>query len=142
MFGVSELEAPDTTFWLRLEFELSGWLSCSPDRNHRRFWIDGFLPDAITNTRYGADVEGVVWMAEGSRSQRQFHFVVSIPQTILYRPNAARVFEAVFVDETAKTLHVKIGRAQTGTEPAAAPNGGPAASLDNSGAVEGPPSVS
>ncbi len=73
----------DAAFWSRLEFELSGWLSHSADPNDRRFWIDGFEPDGIADTRYGADVEGSVWMAQGGRKQQQFRFRVSVPQAIL-----------------------------------------------------------
>ena len=48
----------DQQFWERLEYAASHWLQSSGDVALRRFWIDGFLPEAAKNTRRGVDVEG------------------------------------------------------------------------------------
>jgi hypothetical protein len=57
----------DKEFWTRLEYDASHWLESSDDNMLRRFWIDGFLPDSINNTKYGADVEGTAWVGDGPR---------------------------------------------------------------------------
>lgn len=102
----------DKDFWLRLEYETTRWLASSDDRTLRRFWIDGFLPDTITDTKYGVDVEGKAWVVEGQRSDRQYCFVVSVPQEMLYRRRRAFAVGRLLLDEAHQTLQIEVVSAE------------------------------
>ena len=122
----------DQDFWTRLEFVASRWLETSDDRNLRRFWVDGFLPENAKDTRYGVDVEGMAWVGDGPRSQHQYRFIVSLPQKMLHRPTPNFVIERFSIGEEKKMLQIALAYSKPITEPGAAPNGGPAQRFDNS----------
>jgi hypothetical protein len=75
----------DREFWDRLEYAASSWLTSSSEKRLRRYWIDGFIPETAKNTQRGADIEGIVWVGEGSRQEHEFRFVASVPQKLLHR---------------------------------------------------------
>jgi len=77
----------DREFWSHLEFTLTGWLADHEEKDLRRFWIDGFIPEGIKDTKYGADVEGKAWVGTSAREQSAYRFVASIPQSLLARTN-------------------------------------------------------
>ena len=85
----------DKEFWSRLERAASAWLSSSEEKQLRRFWIDGFSPETATDTQRGADVEGVIWLGEGSRQQHEYHFIASVPQKLLHHPGTVAVDDIV-----------------------------------------------
>ncbi len=74
----------DQPFRSRLEYSATAWLATAADRNLRQFWKDGFIPEAMRNTNRGGDVEGTVWVGEGSSTQHQYRFVASVPQKLLH----------------------------------------------------------
>jgi hypothetical protein len=98
----------DEPFWDRLEYMGSHWLERSDDRALRRFWIDGFLPEALTNTKHGADVEGTVWVGEGSRIQHPYRFVASIPQKMIHRRRQTFTIERLVLDERRQILQIVV----------------------------------
>lgn len=99
----------DTGFWIRLEGYMTEWLRVSPDPLHRRYWIDGFVRESIINTQYGADVIGQVWMAHG-RNQELFDFILSVPQIVLYRPEASCVIAEVQIYVEQKRVTILLER--------------------------------
>jgi hypothetical protein len=105
------------SFWTKLEFEMSGWLAQSPNSDYRKYWIDGFEPDSIENTRSGAVVFGLVWMAIGSRSQEKFHFSLSIPQVLLYRLQLVHQITSVLIDEPSRRIEITLDRSKSNHQP-------------------------
>jgi len=111
----------DRDFWARLEYDATRWVAAAPDPALRRFWIDGFIPDAATNTQRGLDVEGVVWIGEGSQ-QRGWRFVASVPQKLLHRYRQIFAIESLSLDAERQCLDVVIAwkePASSGNHPSA-----------------------
>jgi hypothetical protein len=101
----------DEEFWTRLEYDASRWLASSDEKTLRRFWIDGFLPEKVTNTKRGVDVEGIAWVCASSGAQGgRYRFIVSVPQKMLHRRIQTYVIEQVVIGEAEETLHVEIGK--------------------------------
>jgi hypothetical protein len=98
----------DREFWTRLEYTASQRLENSDDTGLRRFWIDGFLPDGATNTRFGLDVEGTAWVGIGPRRQDQYRFIASLPQKMLHRKAPGFVIEQLSLDEAQRTLQLTL----------------------------------
>jgi len=99
----------DKEFWDRLEYDASRWLGNSDDRALRRFWIDGFLPETVTDTKRGVDVEGTAWVGDGAREQHPYRFVVSVPQKMLRRGRSVFSIEHVVIDAAQQTLQIEVG---------------------------------
>ena len=97
----------DRQFWERLEYAASHWLRGSDDVVLRRFWIDGFLPEAAKNTHCGVDVEGAVWVGLGQLRQFQYRFVVSVPQKLLHQRETFFI-EHLALDEAEQTLQIAV----------------------------------
>ena len=97
----------DKEFWTRLEYDVSRWLGGSDDKTLRRFWIDGFLPESATDTKRGADVEGMAWVGIGGSEQYQYRFVVSVPQKMLHRRETFSI-ERLSLDEAQQTLQIEV----------------------------------
>jgi hypothetical protein len=95
-------------FWLRLEFDACRWIDRSSEANLRPFWIDGFLPDDFTNTKRGADIQGLAWVGKGPRAQYRYRFNASVPQKILSRPEPVISIESLVIDEAERTLQVTL----------------------------------
>ena len=110
-------------FWTRLEYSATGWLASAADRNLRRLWIDGFIPEAFANTRRGLDVEGTAWVGEGGSMQQQYHFVVSVPQNLLHGRSRDFEIESLSVDQVQHLLKIVITRSTRVAEPGTAMNG-------------------
>jgi hypothetical protein len=123
----------DQDFWTRLEFVASRWLETSDERDLRRFWIDGFLPEVARNTRLGIEVEGVAWVGDHFRHQWQYRFTIALPQKMLCHRQMPFVIERLSLDERNQTLHIEAARLESGAEPGASPKAGPAALSVNSG---------
>lgn len=100
----------DRDFWARLEYDATPWLAAAPDPALRRFWVDGFIPDAATNTQRGLDVEGVVWLVEG-RQQHGCRFVASLPQKLLQSRRRIFAIEDISLAEGQQCLKVVIAEA-------------------------------
>jgi len=98
----------DKEFWTRLEFVSSDWLQQSTDKVLRRFWIDGFIPEANSNTRLGTEVNGVAWVGEGGRIQTLFQFVVEVPQKLLHRPERPFLIRCLSLDTKEKLLRIEL----------------------------------
>ena len=98
----------DKEFWLQLEYDASRWLESSEDKTLRRFWIDGFLPDCIKNTKYGVDVEGMAWVGDGPRQQYEYRFVVSVPQKMVHHRREAYSIEKLILNTAQQTLQIEI----------------------------------
>ena len=93
-----------------MEFDASRWLESLDVKTLRRFWIDGFLPETITNTKHGADVEGTARVGIGARDQYQYRFVVSVPQRMLHRGRQTFCIERLSLDEAEQTLQIEVVR--------------------------------
>ncbi len=98
----------DQEFWTRLEFDASHRLESSEDKTLRRFWIDGFLPESITDTKHGADVEGMAWVGIGGREQCPYRFVVSVPQKMLHRGRQTFSIEQLSLNEAEQTIQIQV----------------------------------
>jgi hypothetical protein len=73
-----------------------------------QFWIDGFLPATVANTKHGVDVEGTVWVGDGPRAQYQFYFVVSVPQTLLHRNRQGFSIGNLLLDIAQQMLQIEV----------------------------------
>lgn len=100
----------DRDFWLRLEFDVSDYLSQSPDNTIRKYWIDGFIPASASNILTGLNVEGEVWIVEGRRSQTKCRFLARIPQSLLHRTIRDFEFEITVFDPSRKYLELEISK--------------------------------
>jgi len=98
----------DKTFWTRLEYEASALLRSSTDCELRRFWLDGFIPEAFAKTRRGLDVKGATWVGEGPRLQHQYSFVVSVPRCQLNRQAEDIKIESLSFDHKQRLLTIVI----------------------------------
>jgi hypothetical protein len=98
----------DEEFWSRLEYAACRSLESSEDKTFHGFWIDGFLPGVITNTKRGVDVEGTAWVGSGPRKQSPYHFVVSVPQAMLHRRRLTFRIEQLLLDESKQALRIVI----------------------------------
>jgi hypothetical protein len=98
----------DKEFWTRLEYDASRWLEGLDDKTLRGFWIDGFLPDGIKDTKHGIAVEGTVWVGNGPRKQKQYRFVVSIPQRMLHYHRETYTISQLVLSEAQHTLQIEI----------------------------------
>jgi len=98
----------DKTLWTRLEYEASALLSCSTDRDLRRFWVDGFIPEAFARTSRGLDVKGTTWIGEGPRTQHQYSFVASVPRGELNRQTEDFKIESLLFDHKQQLLTIVI----------------------------------
>ena len=129
----------DQEFWTRLEYGASQWLQSSSEKDLRRYWVDGFVPTNAINTKRGLDVEGVAWVMGAGKCE--YHFIASVPQKLLHGKRQSFEIESLTLDEDQHSLEVVV-TCQKAAEANASPNGGPAESLGNSSAGDGPPSVS
>ena len=96
----------DQEFWTRLEYDACAWLQSSEEKALRRFWIDGFVPESIKDTKRGADVEGTVWVGDGPRKQYAYRFIASLPQNMLHRRGETFSIEQLVLDEAQQILQV------------------------------------
>ena len=100
----------DRDFWARLEYEA---LRNEEEKALTHFWIDGFVPERITNTQRGANVEGTVWVAEESRHDA-YRFVVSLPRKLLHRAKGSFSIEEIVLDREIKMLRMVVeGRGES-----------------------------
>lgn len=109
----------DQDFWIRVEHTASEWLASAAETKLRRFWIDGFIPQAAKNTKRGLDVEGRAWVGEGPQMQYQYVFIASVPQKLLHKQVRRFCIENLFLDEAEKSLRMLLA----GTERGPAPDG-------------------
>jgi hypothetical protein len=98
----------DQRFWERLEYEACHWLKDSTEQHVKGFWIDGFLPETVTNTKHGADVEGTAWVGEGTRTQQSYRFTVSLPQKMLHRRPQILSIDSLSLDAAGRTLQISV----------------------------------
>lgn len=98
----------DSDFWSRLEFALTEWLAKQDKKELRRFWIDGFIPVRIIDTKYGVDVEGEAWVGTSAREQAAYRFIASIPQSLLAPKNHEYRFSEVDLNAETRQLRIII----------------------------------
>ncbi len=101
-----------------LEFNLSGWFRACEDRSLRGYWCDGFVPHSATDTRHGVEVHGNAWITDGRKTQREYSFVVSIPQSMLSRRRSDVALTDVDVDVEHERLRFAV---QAATRSGASP---------------------
>jgi hypothetical protein len=99
----------DPLFWTRLAYTSCGLLRESADKSLRGLWIDDFLPESATDTKYGVDVEGTAWVGDGSRAMLPYRFVVTVPQKMLHHRRDHFSIERFDLDEEQHTLQIEIG---------------------------------
>ncbi len=92
----------DKKFWVKVEF---GML-LQPEKKEKfpRYWIDGFIPEYVADTRKGIEIEGKVWIVDGDE-QNECSFLAIVPQKLLYKK--VREFEYVEIDFDPENLHLK-----------------------------------
>ena len=73
----------------------------------KHFWIDGFLPETSTNTKYGVDVEGMAWVVDRQK-QAPYRFIVSVPQKMLYRRRQVFSIQQIELDQAKQILHIEV----------------------------------
>lgn len=95
----------DMKFWSRLEYAASGWLAASTDAIHRKYWIDGFVPEAFNRSNAGAEIQGKVAMV-GHRSYEDFRFVTCMPWRVVIRGRESFEIEQIVIDEEAKLVEI------------------------------------
>lgn len=97
----------DSRFWDLLEYEFCRWFKSAENKTLRRFWCDGFLPEGITDTKSGVNVEGTAWVGQG-REPHAWHFVVSVPQRMLYRKQRSFAIAGMQLNEMERTLWMEV----------------------------------
>ena len=100
----------DPLFWTRLAYTSCGLLRGSANKSLRRLWIDDFLPESVTDTKHGVDVDGIAWVGGGLGAMRPYRFVVSVPQKMLHRRQDEFSIERFDLDEERLTLQMEIRR--------------------------------
>lgn len=98
----------DQEFWTRLEYDAFHWLQSPDDKTLRRFWIDGFLPESITDTKHGVDVGGTAWVGIGGREQWPYRLVVSVPQKLLHRGRQTFSIGQLSLNEADQTIKIEV----------------------------------
>jgi hypothetical protein len=98
----------DRDFWLVLEYGMSGRLTESPNKEWRRYWIDGFIPESITDTKTGVEVIGDVWVAEHKGAQTKCRFLARIPQKLLHRKIREFDYKIAVLDVKRKYVELDI----------------------------------
>jgi hypothetical protein len=98
----------DSEFWLKLEYGMSPWFRNCEDTSLRGYWCDGFIPGSMVNTKDGVDVRGTAWIADSPRSQTEWEFRASVPQTMLARRRDQFVITDVVVDRQRKYLALSV----------------------------------
>ena len=98
----------DAFFWTKLAYSACGWLQESEDASLRQFWIDDFLPEAVTDTKRGVEVQGTAWVGDFQRRMDPYRFNVSVPQKMLHRRRDSFLIEQIVLDEKHRTLWVEI----------------------------------
>lgn len=109
----------DALFWTKLAYSACGWLRASEHMSLRRFWIDDLLPESVTNTKLGLDVEGTAWVGDGPKDMSPYRFIVSVPQKMLHRSPESFTIESLVLDEVQHTLQMEIvhGSSSAATHP-------------------------
>jgi len=76
-----------------LEYGATAWLATAADRNLRRFWIDGFIPEAMRNTKRGEMLKALCGLArvralsisiDSSPRCRRSYFMAVFLGTLIY----------------------------------------------------------
>jgi hypothetical protein len=96
----------DPHFWGRLSYIVCDWLRRANDKLLRRFWIDDFIPERATDTKYGVNVEGTAWVG----AIDPYRFVVSVPQKMLHDWRGNPSIERFAIDEAQRTLQMEIAK--------------------------------
>jgi hypothetical protein len=67
----------ESEFWLRLEYRVCEEISGLKQKEHRRFWCDGFLPSWYDLAEPSPQISGRVWMGiGGGTAQEEWEFVL------------------------------------------------------------------
>lgn len=98
----------DRPFWDKLEHAACRTLSATD--HLRGYWIDGFLPDSLKNTKTGAKIEGIVWVVDGPGKQDQYRFALELSQKLLSGSREFFSITSIHLDEKARLLELKIGK--------------------------------
>jgi hypothetical protein len=99
----------DAIFWTRLAFTACGWLREAGDESLHGFWVDDFIPEGVTDTKQGVDVQGTAWIGDGPRIQHPYRLIVSVPQKMLHRRRDSFWIDHFILDEANQTLQIEIG---------------------------------
>jgi hypothetical protein len=95
----------DRNFWLRLEYELSGWFRTCGDNALGGYWCDGFMPHSARDTKNGVTVDGIAWIEE-RKGQKQYAFSLAIPQRLLFRRRRSAVLVVTGIDVQHRQLQL------------------------------------
>lgn len=98
----------DAEFWLALEYRLCGWFRSDGGASLGGFWCDGFLPHSARNTKVGVEIHGSVWIVDARQGQRQYSFVVAVPQRMLHRRRDDVALKDVEIDVAQATIRFAI----------------------------------
>ncbi|MFN0055800.1 MAG: hypothetical protein ACKV0T_26955 [Planctomycetales bacterium] len=99
----------DAHFWSELEYSACRWLRASTDPRLKYFWVDGFVPETIRDTRRGVDVEGFAWVVDG-QVQHRYRSVVSLPQKLLRGTRQDFVIDQMIFDWRQRVLEVVVSK--------------------------------
>jgi hypothetical protein len=95
----------DGMFWSRLEFAACGWLATSADTLHRKYWIDGFVPEEFCHSNAGMQISGRVSMVS-HQAYEDFRFFTCMPWRIATRGRQLFQIEHIEIDEEGRTVEL------------------------------------
>ena len=98
----------DKDFWVRLMLELPSVLRAPDGVALKFYWCDGFLPEFISNTKFGATISGTVWLMKDWKESVKSSFTLAVPQKLLARKVKTFELEAATFDPERKHLECTI----------------------------------
>jgi hypothetical protein len=102
----------DRTFWMRVQSQVTAWLSASSEKEDRRCWVDDLVPSTMRRTNPAAEVEGVAWiMRQGAGIECSFLAVV--PWRFANGARADFELASVSLDLNRKVLEVVLSGKET-----------------------------
>jgi hypothetical protein len=76
-------EMDEATYWSRLEYRICGEFVGLPERRHRHFWCDGFIPYDYHLEEPTPQIAGRAWIGVDEKRMEQWDFVLYLPGSVL-----------------------------------------------------------
>lgn len=98
----------DSELWAQLEHLTSSGPQNSDGKGSKRFWIQIFTLEDVTDTKDGVDVGGKAWVNEDRGAEQLYSLVISLPHNMLLDENRDISIEKLHVDEAKRSLRLVV----------------------------------
>lgn len=98
----------DSELWAQLEHLTSGGPPNSDGAGSKRFRIQIFTLEDVTNAKDGANVGGKAWVSEDQGAEQLYSLVISLPQDMLRGQKRDISIEKLHVDESKRSLRLVV----------------------------------